>query len=176
MAQPSPSSFEAEVTLGTTCFSRLFFQFITPVISMARTFEQLQEESVPKHTMNLDTKLLFDTFEAERRSQEQKKTPSIWRALMAGNWTLLTITAVGYLLTQALMLAGPLLLGQIVQGLTCRDTPEKPDCDGTERRLYMCAFLHQVKLIRLWMSCLLLHTVGKKLTHLARHSDCLRHP
>jgi hypothetical protein len=139
MGEPGATTLDTEVTLGTTCFSRLFFQFISPVIGKAYAAAQLQEDSVPKHTMNLDTKLLYDTFEAERRSQEEKKTSSIWRALMAGRWSLLLTTAVGYLLTQGLSLAGPLLLGQIVQGLTCRETPNKPGCDGTERRLYLCA-------------------------------------
>ena len=130
---------DREALPGTSCFSKMFFQFMTPVVRMARSSEQLEEGGVPQHTLNLDTRHLFDTFQRARQQQQQKKiAPSVWRAMMAGRWRMLLITAVGYIMTQALSLAGPLLLKQIVQGLTCRDEPSEPSCGGTERRLYMC--------------------------------------
>lgn len=137
MAQSDEQKAQSSGMLGTTYMSRTFYQFMNPVISMARSTEQLQEDAVPQHTMDLDTKLLYETFEAERIRQQEMKSPSIWKALMAGRWGLFLTTAVGYLFSQGLSLAGPLLLKQIVQGLTCRDTPGKPGCDGSERRLYM---------------------------------------
>lgn len=138
MAQPEKKSTQpAKALLGTSWHSRMFFQFISPVISMARVDEQLEQDAVPQHTMNLDTKLLYEAFDSERLRQQTKESPKIWKALMAGRWRILSFTAFGYLCVQGLTLVGPMLLKEIVEGLTCRDTPDDPDCDGTERRLYM---------------------------------------
>lgn len=135
----SDSEAGPEKRLGASCFSRGFFDFISPVIRTARTEGKLQEEDVPEHTMNLDTKVLYHDFSREWQKQQTKETPSMVSALCAGRWTLLVVTGVFYMVSQALQLAGPLFLKQIVQGLACRATPDIPGCEGGEFRLYLCA-------------------------------------
>lgn len=137
-------SGEATELLGSTCFSRALFGFISPVIRMARTEGNLQEEDVPEHTRNLNTKDLYDSFNNEWQKQQQKEKPSMIKALAAGRWPLLVVTGVGYILAQTLSLAGPSLLSRIVGGLSCRQLRnEQPGvdiegCEGGELRLYLC--------------------------------------
>lgn len=135
----SDSEAAPENLLGASCFARAFFEFISPVIRMARTEGKLHEEDVPEHTMNLDTKVLFHDFNKEWQKQQTMEKPSMVRALAAGRWTLLIVTGVAYIMSQALTLAGPLFLKQIVTGLACRATPDLPGCEGGELRMYLCA-------------------------------------
>lgn len=131
---------EKPALLGATVFTRAFFDFISPVIRIARTEGKLHEDDVPEHTVNLDTKVLYDCFNKEWQEQKTKEKPSMVRALAAGRGTVLFLTGLGYILAQALSLAGPLLLKQIVLGLSCRTTPDAKSCEGsTELRMYLCA-------------------------------------
>lgn len=124
--------------VGTSIFSRILFSFISPTISKAKRKGRLQEDEVPEHTMDLDTSLLFRRFDDEWQRQQKNKKPSMVKALVAGRWILIVATGVGYIVAQATTLAGPLLLKQIVAGLTCRRNEDTSSCDS-EQTLYMCA-------------------------------------
>lgn len=124
--------------IGTSIFSRILFSFISPTITKAKRKGRLQEDEVPEHTMDLDTSLLFRRFDEEWQRQQKKKKPSMVHALVAGRWILIVATGVGYIVAQATTLAGPLLLKQIVAGLTCRRNADTSSCDS-EQTLYMCA-------------------------------------
>lgn len=126
--------------IGTSIFSRILFSFISPTISKAKRKGRLQEDEVPEHTMDLDTSHLFKRFDDEWQQQQKRESPSMVQALVAGRWYLIIATGVGYIIAQASTLAGPLLLKQIVAGLTCRQNDDKSSCDS-ERTLYMCASL-----------------------------------
>lgn len=139
--------------VGSNIFGRTLFGFISPVIRIARTEGKLHEDDVPEHTMDLDTKVLFDCFSKEWQIQQAKENPSMSRSLAAGRWHLLILTGIGYIVAQALSLAGPQLLKQIVQGLTCRQLRnESPEvefdgCEGGETRLYLCVPSAQCQLV-----------------------------
>jgi hypothetical protein len=130
---------------GSTFLSRAFFNFMSPVVRMAQDQrERLLEDEVPPHTMNLDTKVLLDFFDNEWQKQRTKHQPSIIAALVAGRWTLLLLTGGGYVVAQAISLAGPQLLKRIIQGLSCRQQRNDDlnstlnGCEGGELRLYLC--------------------------------------
>jgi hypothetical protein len=137
-----------EKLLGSSCLTRFLFGFISPVIRMARTEGQLQEQDVPEHTTTLDTKVLHDFFNKEWQRQQTKEKPSMTRALISGRTTVLLCTGMAYIVSQALQLAGPLLLKQIVSGLSClyqgneqaeADAEDNPACEGGALRLYLYA-------------------------------------
>lgn len=139
---------KADALQGTSCSSRLFFQFMNPIISMARKDSNLEADAVPMHTMNLETRHLYEVFETARTKTTgtSSNTGSLLPALLAGRRGVLVLTAAGYLLTQAVGLSGPLLLREIVLGLTCREKLRQggtSECSGGEGRLYLCVKLLQ---------------------------------
>ena len=112
--------------------------------------------------MDLDTSLLFKRFDDEWQKQKKSQKPSMVQALVAGRWYLLVATGVGYIVAQATTLAGPLLLKQIVAGLTCRRQDDTSSCDS-ERMLYMCGSLKPVLKLSRPHSVV----VGERETHIA---------
>ena len=132
---------------GATCFSRAFFGFIGPVIRLAKAEGKLDARDVPQHTMELETRNLCEFFEKQWHLERERtnQRPYMPRALAAGRWNLLAGTGAGYIAAQVLSLVGPVLLKQIIYGLSCRQQQrEQPDvdvsgCEGGELRLYLCA-------------------------------------
>ena len=130
---------------GATCFARAFFGFISPAVRMARQ-EGLSPSDVYEHTLRLDTKPLCDFFEKQWQEELKRASKRLYmpRALAAGRWGLLIGTGAGYLVSQVLSLVGPILLKQILHGLSCRhQRRNEPDvdvsgCEGGDLRLYLC--------------------------------------
>ena len=148
--------------------TKIFFNFVQPIISRARKNNRLDVEDIPVH-VRLRTTELHDQFERSWESTgKSSKLTALLRALFDGRRTTFGLTAVMYVVSQVRpalpragrsawsalrafpivqrhascvqgsQLAGPLLLGQIVGGLACR---QAEGCVANETRLYLCASL-----------------------------------
>lgn len=114
--------------------SQLFFTFVTPIIRTARQKGSLEYEDIPLHTARLDTAALFRDLDETWAFIKAPKASKLAKALAAQRKGTLVATGIGYGLSQACSIAGPILLGKIVSGLACVG-------DGCDSRvtLYLCA-------------------------------------
>ena len=128
--------------------SQIFFTYVSPVIVVAKKVGSLDLPDIPRH-VRLTTAQLFNKFDGALQARKAKAKPgstdvkNIVAALMYGRKGRIGLTAIGYLISQATTLAGPLLLNRIVKGLTCQRLPaavSNGSCDS-QATLYGCATL-----------------------------------
>jgi hypothetical protein len=122
--------------------SKLFFGYVSPIIRTARARGCLDLVDIPVH-VQLATVDLFQRFKAAWSERKSKKTMDVIMSICAGRWLTIFLTGLGYITSAGSTLAGPLLLGRIVQGLACRGLP---GCQS-EKTTYMCAYLPQASLL-----------------------------
>ena len=117
--------------------SRILFTFVRPVIQTARSTGSLNVDDVPKHD-NLATDELYSKFKSSWSTQPEANYKTIIKSVLHGRRMTLFVTGLGYITAQGLSLAGPLLLGRIVSGLSCREIPDAPGCES-KQTLFLCA-------------------------------------
>jgi ATP-binding cassette, subfamily C (CFTR/MRP), member 1 len=98
--------------------SYLFFAFVDPLISRGRK-KRLEPEDCMK-LPSLQTESLYSNFERAWAEELDREQPDIRRAVIKGHFGIFMMTAVLYLIGQATLFAGPILLQRIVKGLECR--------------------------------------------------------
>lgn len=166
-ALPADAGEDEAESIGL--LNRIVFAYVGKVIKTAKRKKGLDVEDVPRH-VRLTTSQLWQRFHnALLRRQGKRNVPKkdenavessddkgteqgslrvsdVVVALLAGRKKTIAMTALGYLISQGCQLAGPLLLNQIVQGLSCRESEPAQEralsgCDGTvtQKTLYMCA-------------------------------------
>lgn len=112
-------------------FASIFFTFAGPVIKHARSHDTLSLPDIPHH-VNLATSELYDIFKSSWSQRKDSGNKDLLNAILHRRRLPVVLTGIGFLVSQATALAGPLLLGQIVSGLSCRGSP---GC-ASEERLY----------------------------------------
>lgn len=147
-------------------FGRIIFYYIGSVISVARKAGRLEVPDIPQHVRLYTSELATQFGDAlHKRLQRPKKEPKVRKvkkgeeprppagpigasdlawSLLAGRKFVFLLTAVGYAISTGSQLAGPLLLKEIVRGLSCRRAatalPQGAAGLGcsSETTLYMC--------------------------------------
>jgi ATP-binding cassette, subfamily C (CFTR/MRP), member 1 len=114
---------------------QLLFNYVGDIIRTAKVKKSLEVRDIPVH-VDLQTAQLYERFDHAWASRKATNIKNVVRALCAGSWGSIVLTGVGYIISQGSQLAGPLLLGRIVGGLSCRETP---GCAVADKTLYSFA-------------------------------------
>jgi len=142
---------------GHSLLSQLFFFFAAKPIRIARRQGALEVEDCPQSLLrSVQTRQRYKCFEAAWQEEQKRNKPHIIRAVSAGHWPRILATGFLYLISQGSTLAGPLLIKQIVQGLTCRQivsvappgVPGLPSCDS-QQTLFLCVTLSHPRILLL---------------------------
>lgn len=118
-------------------FSKLLFLFIDPL--MRYGYRHTLQPSDTLHLHDVDTQPLYESFSTAWARQQSKKQPDIRIAVFSGHWGTVLYTGLLYALSLASQLVGPMMLQQIVSGLSCLDSQEQgaPITCPTKQHLYL---------------------------------------
>jgi hypothetical protein len=118
----------------------VWFRFIDRLSALARRQGFLEVPDLPEKESRLPpVRGLCHRFSAaQNRPSRLRPQFKIMLSLMAGRWSILLVTGVSEVVGHASLLLGPVLLGNIVAGLTCR---QSDGCSWDADTVYLCALI-----------------------------------
>lgn len=126
-----------DVPSNPSFISRLLFLFIDPLVHYG--YKNTLQPSDTMRLHEVDTEPLYDKFATAWKRQQDKPKPDIRIAVFGGFWGPLLYTGILYAVSLASQLVGPMMLQQIVGGLSCFSAQEagQPVQCASKQHLYL---------------------------------------